>query len=309
MTARTGVMALLIVMAALTVIAQEELYIRDVVVEGGVTLTVDTVSYYLGLESGDPLDREAVADGYKRLWDSGLFEDVRIDLENHGDGEATLYIIVTERPFVTSVDFEGNKKVKTPDLKDTLDELGVEIPRNVPLRSSLLGRIRNAIKEVYDSEGFRSAQVSYTVTEVSANKKKVLYLIDEGGKVKIKQIDFVGNEVFSRSKLRGVLKKTKQKSLRYYFGDKIVYTQEAWDEDRDNLRKFYGDRGYIDVKIGEPVLELIAKNPDAQTLKKKNYKMHITIPIDEGPPYTLGSFELTGVEIFSAEGLARAFNV
>jgi outer membrane protein insertion porin family len=309
MTARTGVMALLMVMAALTVTAQDELYIRDVVVEGGVTLTVDTVSYYLGLEAGDPLDRESVVDGYKRLWDSGLFEDVRIELERHDDEEVTLYVVVTERPFVTSVDFEGNKKIKTPDLKDKLDELGVEVPRNVPLRSSQLGRILSAVKEVYDSEGFRSAQVDYTVTEVSANKKKVLYQIDEGGKVKIKEINFVGNEVFDRSKLRGVLKKTKQKSLRHYFGDKIVYTREAWDEDRDNLRKFYGDRGYIDVKIGEPVLELTAKNPDAPTLKKKKYKMHITIPIEEGPPYTLGSFEVTGAEIFNTEGLTRAFNV
>jgi outer membrane protein insertion porin family len=309
MTARTGAMALLIVMIALTVSAQEEVYIRDVVVEGGVTLTVDTVSYYLGLEAGDPLDHEAIIDGYKRLWDSGLFEDVRIELEDHGDGEVTLYVIVAERPFVTSVDFDGNKKIKTPDLKDKLDELGVEVPRNVPLRSSQLGRIQNAIKEVYDAQGFRSAQVSYTVTEVSANKKKVSYVIEEGGKIKIKEVDFVGNEVFGRSKLRGVLKKTKQKSLRYMFGDKIVYTREAWDEDRDNLRKFYGDRGYIDVKIGEPALDLIAKNPDAPTLKKKKYKMHITIPIEEGPPYTLGSFEVTGAEIFSTTGLTRAFNV
>jgi len=309
MTLRIGAVSVLIVMSALAVTAQEAPYIRDVVVEGGVTLTVDTVSYYLGLEAGDPLDREAVVDGYKRLWDSGLFEDVRVELEDHGDGEVTLYIVVTERPFVTSVDFEGNKKIKTPDLKDKLDELGVEVPRNVPLRSSQLGRIQSAVKEVYDSEGFRSAQVSHTVTEVSANKKKVLYLIDEGGKVKIKEVNFVGNEVFGRSKLRGVLKKTKQKSLRYMFGDKIVYTREAWDEDRDNLRKFYGDRGYIDVKIGEPVLELTAKKPDAPTLKKKKYRMHITIPIEEGPPYTLGSFEVTGAEIFNAEGLARAFNV
>jgi len=106
-----------------------------------------------------------------------------------------------------------------------------------------------------------------------------------------------------------VLKKTKQKSLRNYFGEKIVYTREAWDEDRDNLRKFYGDRGYIDVKIGEPALELVAKKPDAETLKKKKYTMHITIPVEEGEPYTLGSFEVTGVEIFSATGLASAFEV
>jgi outer membrane protein insertion porin family len=301
--------AVLLAIVAVPVAAQEELYIRDIVVEGGVTLTVDTVSYYLGLEPEDPLDRESIVDGYKRLWDSGLFEDIRIDVENHGDGEVTLYVVVTERPFVTKVEFEGNKKIKTTDLKDKLDERGVEIPRNVPLRSSQLGRIESAIKQIYDSEGFRSAQVSHEVTPVSPNKKQVVYTIDEGGKVKIRDITFVGNEVFKNSKLRGVLKKTKQKSLRYYFGDKIVYTKEAWDEDRDNLRKFYGDRGYIDTKIGEPVLELVAKKPDAPTLKKKKYRMHVTIPIEEGPPYTLGSFELSGVEVFNAEAMARGFNV
>ena len=309
MTARTVAIVALLVMIASVAAVQEELTIRDVVVEGGVTLTVDTVSYYLGLEPGDPLDHEAIIDGYRRLWDSGLFEDVRIEIENNGGGEVTLYVIVKERPFVTSVEFEGNKKIKTTDLKDKLDERGIEIPRNVPMQTSQLGRIESAIKEVYDSEGFRSAQVSYSITDVSANKKKVVYLINEGGKVKINEITFVGNNVYSNSKLRGVLKKTKQKSLRHYFGDKIVYTKEAWDEDRDNLRNFYGDHGYIDVKIGEPVLELVAKNPDAATLKKKKYKMHITIPVEEGEPYTLGSFKVTGVKIFSAEGLATAFDV
>ncbi|MEJ2583058.1 MAG: POTRA domain-containing protein, partial [Acidobacteriota bacterium] len=251
MKVRAFAIATLVTMFAVGATAQEELYIRDIVVEGGITLTVDTVSYYLGLEPEDPLDREAIVDGYRRLWDSGLFEDIRIEAENHGDGEVTLYIVVTERPFVTSVDFEGNKKLKTSDLKDKLDELSIEIPRNVPLRSSQLSRIEAAIKEIYDAEGFRSAQVTHEVSEVSPNKKKVVYLIDEGAKVKIKKIGFVGNEQFSNSKLRGVLKKTKQKGPRYFFGEKIVFTKEEWDEDRDNLRKFYGDRGYIDVKIGE----------------------------------------------------------
>jgi len=229
------------------------------------------VSYYLGLEPEDPLDHEYVTDGYRRLWDSGLFEEIRIEAEDHGDGTVTLYIVVTERPFVTTVDFEGNKKIKTTDLKDKLDEHGIEIPRNVPLRMAQLRRIETAIKEVYDASGFRSAQISFQVEDISSSKKKVVYTIDEGGKVKIASIDFAGNEVFSDSKLRGVFKVTKQKGLRYMFGDKIVYTKEAWDEDRDNLRTFYGNRGYIDVKIGEPVIDLVAKNPDAETLKKKKY--------------------------------------
>ena len=67
MTARTVAVATLVVMIASMAVAQEEFTIRDVVVEGGMTLTVDTVSYYLGLEPEDPLDREAIVDGYRRL--------------------------------------------------------------------------------------------------------------------------------------------------------------------------------------------------------------------------------------------------
>lgn len=306
--------AWLVVLAAVTMIAgvaaaQSGTEVREIVVEGGVTLTVDSVSYYLGLEPGDPLDRELVADGYRRLWDSGLFEDLRIDVEDHGDGTATLFVVVTERPFVTTVNFEGNKKLKTTDIKDKLDEKGVEIPRNVPLSLAQLSRIETAIKEVYDAEGFRSARVEHRVQDLGKNKREVVYQIDEGGKVKIADIEFVGNDVYSDRKLRGVLKKTKEKGPRYFFGEKIIFTKEAWDEDRDNLRTFYQNQGYIDIKIGEPQLELVAKKPNAESLKDKKFRMFVTVPVEEGPPYTLGSFNVAGAEIFNAEGLTRAFEV
>jgi outer membrane protein insertion porin family len=145
--------------------------------------------------------------------------------------------------------------------------------------------------------------------DMGANKRKVTYEIEEGGKVKIDSIEFAGNDVFSNSKLRGVLKKTKQKSMRQMFGDKTVYTKEAWDEDRDNLRTFYQNRGYIDVKVGQPDIELFAKKPDAPTLKKKKYQMKISIPVEEGEPYTLGSFSVSGAEIFKTGGLERFFDV
>jgi outer membrane protein insertion porin family len=306
--------AWLVVLAAVTVIAgvaaaQSGTEVREIVVEGGVTLTIDSVSYYLGLEPGDPLDRELVADGYRRLWDSGLFEDLRIDVEDHGDGTATLFVVVTERPFVTTVNFEGNKKLKTTDIKDKLDEKGVEIPRNVPLSLAQLSRIETAIKEVYDAEGFRSARVEHRVQDLGKNKREVVYQIDEGGKVKIADIEFVGNDVYSDRKLRGVLKKTKEKGPRYFFGEKIIFTKEAWDEDRDNLRTFYQNQGYIDIKVGEPQLELVAKKPNAESLKDKKFRMFVTVPVEEGPPYTLGSFKVAGAEVFNAEGLTRAFEV
>jgi len=286
-----------------------EVIIADIVVEGGLTVTADTVSYYLGLAPGDPIDPELIAEGFHRLWDSGLFEDVRIEAEPTEDGEVILYVAIVERPFVTSVIFEGNKKLKESDLKDRLDERGIEVPRNVPLRMSELERIESAIKELYDEDGFRSAQVAFRVDEVSANKRQVTYTIDEGGKVKISSIDFVGNEIFSDGKLQGALKKTKETGLLQMFGDKTVFSEESWEEDRDNLRKFYLDRGYIDVKVGEPQIEMIAENPDADTLKKKDFKLVVKVPVEEGEPYAMGSLSIAGTKAYDGERLTSFFEV
>ncbi len=154
--------AFLVCALALSASGQDdEVIISEVVLEGGVTVTLDTVSYYLGLEAGDPLDTEIIAEGFHRLWDSGLFETVRIESETTEDGEVMLYVVITERPFVSTVVFEGNKKVSTSEMKDFLDEKGVDVPRNVPLKMSQLARIQTAIKEIYDEEGFRSARVVY----------------------------------------------------------------------------------------------------------------------------------------------------
>ncbi len=283
--------------------------IADIVLEGGKTVTLDTVSYYLDIYPGDFFDREALTTGYHRLWESGLFEKIEIELEPVEDDQVILYVVVVERPFVTTVDFEGNKKLNDNDLRDKLDEKGIDVPRNVPLRMAQLSQIETALKEIYDTEGYRSAIIDFRIEEVAPNKRKVVYLIDEGGKVKIASIDFVGNEVFGDSKLRGALKKTKQTGLMQKFGGKTLYLEESWDEDRDNLRKFYLNRGYKDIKIGQPTLELEAKNPDADTLKKKEYRLHITIPIEEGEPYTMGTLEVDGVEVFNAEAMPRMFEV
>jgi len=303
------VLGCLVAAATVATGQDDEAIIADIIVEGGVTLTLDTVAYYLGLEPEDPLDLDVVAEGFHRLWDSGLFEDVKIEVEPVADSEVNLVITVVERPFVTSVLFEGTKKISTSTLKDKLDERGVELPRNVPLRMAELSRLETTIKEVYDGEGYRSAQVSFRVEEANKKERRVIFDIDEGGKVKIDNIDFVGNEVFSDSKLRGALKKTKQTSLYRKWGKKILYTDEAWAEDRDNLRKYYMNHGYKDIKVGTPEIELVAKKPDAETLKKKKYRMDITVPVEEGEPYMLGSLTLNGVTKFDAVRLTGIFEV
>ncbi len=307
---RIPVVAALLVLAAASVWGQEKApEIAEITVEGGVTVTEDTVTYYLGLEPGDPLDRAALKEGFHRLWDSGLFEELRIDEEDLGENKVRLIVVVKERPFVRSVLFEGNKKLTATNLRDKLDERGIELPRNVPLRIAELEKIKTALIDIYKQEGYQSARIDYRIEDVSKTEKQVIFHIDEGGKVKIEKIEFVGNEVFSDRRLRRVLKKTKQARWYRPFGKKIIFSDAAWEEDEQNLKNFYLNHGYKDVKIGKPQVELVAKHPEAETLKKKKYRLRITIPVEEGPRYKLGSVTVKGTKVFKGEQLERLFRV
>jgi outer membrane protein insertion porin family len=144
------------------------------------------------------------------------------------------------------------------------------------------------------------------VEDVGRNRKRVVYTIDEGGKVKIEEIEFVGNEAFSDGRLQRALKEVKEKKLYRPFGKKIVYSEVSWETDRENLREFYLNNGYVDIKIGQPVVELTAKNPDAETLKKKKFRATITIPVEEGEPYTLGEVQVEGAEVFPPQYLVSS---
>ncbi len=306
------VLTILIVLAvgAGTLLAGEpKPEISDIVVDGGVTVTTDTVEYYLGLEPGDPFDLTVINEGFHRLWDSGLFENLRIDKEEEPDGTIKLIVVVKERPFVRSVLFEGNKKLSTSDIKDKLDQVGIELPRNVPLRIAELDRIKSALKELYKANGYLSAKIDYTIEDLTKNEKQVTFHIDEGAKVKIERVEFEGNTVFSDGKLRHVLKKTKETHWYRPWGKKIIYNEAAWEEDQKTLRDFYMDHGYKDIKIGKPRIELIAKHPEAEELKKKKYRVKVVVPIEEGERFKVGKVTVHGTKVFKEKQLERLFRV
>ena len=283
--------------------------VSEIKVIGGVTITADTAEYYLNVSQGDPYDSSAIAKSFSRFWDSGLVEDLKIESEEIAPGKVRLIVTVRERPKVTEFLFEGNKKVSTSTIKEKLDTANVTIKRNVPLRSSELQRLKQAILDVYAKEGYASAVVDPVITEVGASQRKVTFKIDEGGKIKIAAIRFEGNKIFSGRTLRGALKKTKAKSLRWMLSKKIIWDKENWGEDSENLKKFYMNHGYKDIVVGEPKIELTARNPQGRTQKEKKFRMALVIPIQEGKQFRMGNLSVKGNTVFTSDGLRKLYEV
>ncbi|MBP1619490.1 MAG: bamA 2 [Acidobacteria bacterium] len=289
--------------------AAEPQVVREVVVVGGKTITAETVEYYLGVAEGDDYDPVAITGSFQRFWDSGLVEDLKIEVEDVAPGEVRVIVTVTERPKVSEFAFEGNKKLSTSTVKEKLDTAGIQLKRNVPLRESEVQRVRRALEEAYAAEGYSSAKIEPVVEEVGANLRKVTFRIDEGVKVKIGEINFEGNEIYSDGKLRGSMKKIKEKSLLYTFSKKTIWSQENWGEDSENVKKYYRNRGYKDIIVGEPKVELVARNPEGETQKKKKFRAVVTVPVQEGDRFKLGSLKLSGNTVFNEAQLRRLYEV
>ncbi len=304
-----GVWLCALLVAGATVATTPDQVIEDIKVVGGASLDADSVEYYLGVSVGDGFDKDVVAEGFKRLWESGLVEDLRIDSEEMAPGKIRLIVTVKERPKVTEFAFEGNKKLSTSTIKEKLDADGIVLRRNVPLRSSEVQKFRQAISEVYAKEGYASAIVDPVIEQAGTNLNRVVFKIDEGGKIKIGGIEFDGNEVFSDSRLRGSLKKTKQKAIWRLFSKKTVWSKESWGEDSENLKKYYMNHGYKDIIVGEPSIDLQAGNPSGKTQKEKKFKMTVNIPVQEGSQYRMGSLSLKGVTVFDPDRLRKAYEI
>lgn len=283
--------------------------VEEVVVKGGKTITADTVEYYLGVAKGDPYDPAAIAKNFHRFWDSGLVADLKVEKEDIAPGKVRLIVTVDERPKVTEFEFKGNKKLSNSTLRDKLDTDGYSLRGNVPLKESEVQQVRQDLVDIYGKEGYASATVEPEIEKVGPNLRKVVFKIDEGAKVKIGSIRFEGNKVFSDRRLRHAMKKLKQKSLFHLFGKKIIWNKESWGEDSENIKKFYMNHGYKDIVVGEPKVKLVARRPGAATQAKKKFRMIVTIPIQEGRKFKLGSLKLEGATVFPDKELRKLYYV
>lgn len=278
----------------------------EISVEGAKSVTSDTIAFYLGVKVGDAYDDALVKRNFARLWESNLFEDLRVESEKTPNG-IRLIAIVVEKTKVSDLEFRGNKKLTSSQLKDKLKEGKAEIKLGGGVSIRDVAKAKNVIQEAYRAEGFRSASVDTALETISATEERVVFLIDEGDKIKIEQIRFSGNTVFGQSRLRRAMKKTKQTHWYWFWDSKDVYNQASYEEDVDSLRHLYQDNGYKDVVVKDPIIETIVVNPKETRQGKIKRRVKITIPVVEGEQFYFGKVSVEGATVFPPARLEKLF--
>ncbi|MEM9668612.1 MAG: outer membrane protein assembly factor BamA [Pseudomonadota bacterium] len=260
--------------------------IRSIVVEGNQRIESRTIQSYLLLGPGDPFDPQRLDISLKTLFATGLFADVDI-----GRRGSDLIVRVVENPIINRVLFEGNRSIDDDNIRE---EIQAE-PRGIFTAARVQADVQR-ILELYRQSGRFAAQVSPQYKPLDQNRVDLIFEITDGPTTGVRSINFIGNEKYSDSRLRGELV-TKQSRLWRFFSSNDNYDPDRLEFDRELLRQFYQNRGYYDFRITSAVAEL---TPDQQD-------WYITFTIEEGDQYDFGEIKVeTSLDKLDGDALLRA---
>ncbi len=261
-----------------------------------------------------PYDESVILADFWRLWRSDFLEDLWIEVidEPYENGVVGKHVVFhyEERARVKVVDYvpaeEGEKlKVNVSDIENRLREEDISVRLDSFVDEAQLRKVIGVIRQLYAEKGYNDATVTTERTPLPGGPKLVhlTFRIDPGPKVEIAEVVFEGNEAFSDGKLRRQMAHNKPNGFFGFFGD-ATYNESLFPEDAERITEFYRKNGYAGAQIGQPVLETVRTSDDGS-----RRWIRLRIPVDEGPRYTIGSFELTGESALNLEAVKTLFDI
>ncbi|MCJ7821097.1 MAG: outer membrane protein assembly factor BamA [Bacteroidales bacterium] len=272
----------------------EEFTIAGITISGIKYLEPSALIGISGLRIGQKVDipGEQITSSVKKLWDQGLFSDVKITITKKEDDNVWLDIYLQERPRLSALTFEGIKKSEETELTEKL-----ALPNGSQVTAHLINKARRVITDHYVEKGYLNTEVD-VIQKDNPDMPNNVYLnvvVNKHEKVKIAEIQFSGNEFFEAKRLRRVMKNTKQKDLNIFKGSK--YIEAKYEEDTQSLVDFYNENGFRDFRIVKD-----------STYDIEDGKMILVMKINEGNQYYLRNVDWVGNSIYTKEQLSRMFN-
>jgi len=241
--------------------------VEQIVVQGNNRIDLETILSYMLIRVGDPFDTERMDESLKALFDTGLFSNVVLRREGN-----TLIVQVQENPIVNQIAFEGNRELDDEELLAEI-QLG---PRSVYTAARVQEDVRRLL-EIYRFAGRFAATVEPKVIPLEQNRVNLVFEVNEGESTGIGRISFVGNEIFSDSRLREAIE-TKESAFWRFLSASDTYDPDRLEFDKELLRRFYLANGYADFRVLSAVAEL---TPDREDF-------FITFTVEEGERYRFG---------------------
>jgi outer membrane protein insertion porin family len=250
----------------------------EIRVEGNRRVESEAIRRALRTKVGEVLGPGRTAQDLRAVWALGYFQNVELLVQRLPRGVA--YVVrVEERPVVRAVQLRGNDELSQEDLKEEIEVKPATILDMEQVRSSV-----RKIQAKYVEKGYFLAEVSHELKpSEGGGSVDVIFVINERAKVMVKQITFIGAEKVSPKELKETMI-TREGGFLSFFTGEGTYREEAFERDLQVIQFAYYDRGFINVRVDKPTVQLSAD---------KRF-IYITLRVTEGEAYDIGKVDFSG---------------
>ena len=256
--------------------AFDEFLVSDIRIIGLQRVSTGSIFNVIPISVGDKIDIRKSSDITRSLFSTEQFDDIQIAKDGN-----TLIISVVERPSISAIDISGNKALKTEQLIESLD--GVGIKEGEVYKRSTLEKVKSELIRSYASNGRYGAGVEIEEIKKPRNRIEINITVDEGKSAKIEKINIIGNEVFKNDELfKGF--ELSEGSFFSFLNNDNAYSREKLKGDIETLESFYKDRGYLKFSIESSQI----------SLSRDMKSIFINFNVFEGKKYNISEAEVVG---------------
>jgi outer membrane protein insertion porin family len=269
-------------------------------IHGNRRIPAETIRARILTRAGDIYDQEALVRDYNSLWNTGYFEDLRMEREETSKGWI-IHVYVKEKPTIREVHYVGLNSVSQSDVLDRLKERKVGGLQESQYDPTKVKKAEVVIKELLAEHGRQFAVVRTEIRPLPPAAISVTFNVKEGPKVKVGNIKFVGKNDLGTRYLRYAMKNLRPIGIPHsiFFENIFAKTYDATklSEDTERIRNAFQVKGYFKAVVQDPKTEIRDSNPPAIHLpfiQKPGKRVDITVPVDEGERYRLGGISFSG---------------
>jgi outer membrane protein insertion porin family len=291
--------------------------VEDVQITGNRRLRSEDVLYWVQTRQGDPFNPQQVERDLQAILALGFFDKVksRVYTEDGPRGGVVVIFEVKELPIIRDLQFEGLHSVQESDLLKAFREKRVGVSKESIYDPVKVRNAIRVIKELLAAKGHPNATVERREDPVSQTSIAVTFVIHEGERVRVVEVQFEGNSIFSDRKLRNSMKYVKEAGLITRFRGQDILDRQKLDADLHYVDNYMRSKGYLQARHGEPRVEGVGKRRTGfpilplPIISSTDEGLRVTVPIIEGKLYRLGEMKIEGNSIFSEQAIRNVIGL
>jgi outer membrane protein insertion porin family len=257
-----------------------------------------------------PYDEQKVLEAFDRLMKTNFLDDCWVEVidEPYENGIVGKHVVfnMEERQRLKVVDYTGSKEVEISKIEDALKDKGITVRYDTFVDEAVIRKVRGVIKDLYAEKGYQYATVDVEKAPMPGGPKllHLTFHIEQGPKVRLREIVFDGNKDISDHTLEKQMKDNKTRGFLGFITGAGTYQESKFDDDAQRITDYYGDQGYAQARVGAPQLEPLGDSPDG----KLRY-VRLRIPVDEGQRYKVDKIDVSGNTAIKSDFLVPLFKL